>query len=194
MCLWNIEDGRCLEHTKTQSTHTVMQVFVYTSLADIRLGVLYITFGIPNNGIACQEIMIRSTLGFRILWWNRLEHLWYINIAPQHQTKRHTFQAYQVLKQRDVWLVCTGYYPDIQVFNPATLECMFSLSSRLNPDWISAFCVIRPVGKEGKICLSLSLNQTRFEWFTYYAHDVKQTHEQYTCKKAFWYTPCCTRA
>ena len=58
-------------------------------------------------------------------------------------------QAYQMLHCRDVRLFCNGYYPEIHVIHPWSLEVLFSLSSRIQPDWISAFCILRPVKREG---------------------------------------------
>lgn len=41
----------------------------------------------------------------------------------------------------DVRLFCNGYYPEIIVMDPFSLEILFSLSSKVNPDWISALHV-----------------------------------------------------
>ena len=54
------------------------------------------------------------------------------------------------MQQRDVSLICIGYYADIYIIHPQTLDIQFSLSSKLQPDWISAFCMIRPVNREGR--------------------------------------------
>ena len=55
-----------------------------------------------------------------------------------------------MLHARDVRLICNGYYPEIHVMHPMSLEILFSLHSRIQPDWISALCVLRPVKREGK--------------------------------------------
>jgi len=47
-------------------------------------------------------------------------------------------------------LFCTGYYPDVQIIDPITLETVLCLSSHMNPDWISALHVLRPNKKLGK--------------------------------------------
>jgi len=44
----------------------------------------------------------------------------------------------------DVRLFCNGYYAEVIIMNPFTLEIIFSLSSRVNPDWISALYVLKP--------------------------------------------------
>ena len=53
------------------------------------------------------------------------------------------------MHSRDIRLVCNGYYPEIHVIHPWSLEIVFSLSSRIQPDWISACCVLRPAKREG---------------------------------------------
>ncbi len=55
-----------------------------------------------------------------------------------------------MLHARDVRLICNGYYPEIHMMHPMSLEVLFSLHSRIQPDWISALCVLRPVKREGK--------------------------------------------
>lgn len=41
----------------------------------------------------------------------------------------------------DVRLFCNGYYPEVIVMDPFSLEILFMLSSKVNPDWISALHV-----------------------------------------------------
>lgn len=84
LSLWDLSDGRCLEHKKSEHTHT-------------------------------------------------------------HMT------AYPLMQARgELRLVCHGYYADIDVLDPLTLEPLFCLAARIQPDWISALCVLRPVKKEGE--------------------------------------------
>ena len=51
---------------------------------------------------------------------------------------------------RDIRLICNGYYPEIHIIHPLTLEVLLSLSSRIQPDWISALCILRPLKREGQ--------------------------------------------
>lgn len=44
----------------------------------------------------------------------------------------------------DIRLFCNGYYAEVIIMNPFTLEIIFSLSSRVSPDWISALYVLKP--------------------------------------------------
>ncbi|XP_076178195.1 WD repeat-containing protein Rbcn-3B isoform X2 [Ptiloglossa arizonensis] len=50
----------------------------------------------------------------------------------------------------DVRLFCSGYYPEVLVMDPFSLEVLFTLSSRVNPDWISALHVLRLAKREGR--------------------------------------------
>lgn len=54
----------------------------------------------------------------------------------------HTnIQAYHMANCDDVRLFCNGYYPEVLVMDPFSLEIIFALSSKVNPDWISALHV-----------------------------------------------------
>lgn len=50
-------------------------------------------------------------------------------------------QAYHMSNCEDVRLFCNGYYPEVLVIDPFSLEILFALSSKVNPDWISALHV-----------------------------------------------------
>lgn len=62
----------------------------------------------------------------------------------------HILQAYHFQVSKDVRLVCNGYYPEIFIINPNSLEILYTLSSKVAPDWISACCILHPVTKEGR--------------------------------------------
>lgn len=49
----------------------------------------------------------------------------------------------------DARLFCNGYYADILVMDPFSLEIIFTLSSKVSPDWISALHVLRPNKRKG---------------------------------------------
>jgi len=51
--------------------------------------------------------------------------------------------------QEDTRLFCNGYYSEILVIDAQTLDILFSLTSRVNPDWIGAMHVIRPAKRQG---------------------------------------------
>lgn len=57
-------------------------------------------------------------------------------------TQVHTsIQAYHMANCVDIRLFCNGYYAEILVMDPFSLEVIFSLSSKVKPDWISALHV-----------------------------------------------------
>jgi len=60
-------------------------------------------------------------------------------------------QSCQLLQCQDTRLVCNGYYPEIHVMHPRRLEILFSLCAQIQPDWISALCILRPVNREGNL-------------------------------------------
>ena len=55
---------------------------------------------------------------------------------------------------QNVKLFCCGFYEEIMVVEPFSLEVLFRLSSRLNSDWISAFHVIRPRNRQDDVVLA----------------------------------------
>lgn len=59
-------------------------------------------------------------------------------------------QPYTLAFSHDPLIFCTGYYPDVCLINPITLDIVLSLNSHVNPDWISALHVLRPNKKLGK--------------------------------------------
>jgi len=59
-------------------------------------------------------------------------------------------QAYHMCGCDDVRLFCNGYYAEILVMDPFSLEIVFTLASRVNPDWISALHVLRPAKRKGQ--------------------------------------------
>lgn len=58
----------------------------------------------------------------------------------------------------EVRFFCNGYYSEILVMNAVTLETLFTLNSKVDPDWISAIHVLRPAKSQGR-CAFLTKNQ-----------------------------------
>lgn len=65
-------------------------------------------------------------------------------------------QAYQFRNSKDVRLVCNGFYPEILIIDPFTFEKLYSLSSKVAPDWISACCVLRPIKRQDDVIVAIS--------------------------------------
>ncbi|VVC26688.1 Hypothetical protein CINCED_3A013205 [Cinara cedri] len=77
----------------------------------------------------------------------------------------HTnIQAYHMVGTEDIRLFCNGYYAEVVIMNPFTLEIIFSLSSRVNPDWISALYVLKPHTCKDDVVLGLTTTGTVKVW------------------------------
>lgn len=87
VCLWEIQDGRCIDSTSSIAIHRYIYPYTYKS-------------------------------------------------------SRHT---------RATRLFCIGDYSDIQVMDPQDLTVVFSISSRVEPDWISCFTIISHPEKEDQL-------------------------------------------
>ncbi|KAJ1367707.1 hypothetical protein KIN20_028670 [Parelaphostrongylus tenuis] len=92
MCLWDLEDGRCLDSISTPMVHRFMQPYTYKS-------------------------------------------------------SRHT---------RSTRLFCVGDYSDIVVMDPNDLTVVFNLSSRVEPDWICSYDIVRRTNKLEQ-CIGVSM-------------------------------------
>jgi hypothetical protein len=67
----------------------------------------------------------------------------------------YSLQAYHMSGSDDDRLFCNGYYAEILVVDPFSLEVLFSLASRVSPDWISALHVLRPAKRKGEFLVTL---------------------------------------
>ncbi|KAL0267902.1 UNVERIFIED_CONTAM: hypothetical protein PYX00_010042 [Menopon gallinae] len=77
----------------------------------------------------------------------------------------HTnIQAYQMAGCEDARLFCSGYYAEVLIMDPFSLEVIFMLSSKVNPDWISALHVLRPVRRKDDVVLGLTTTGTVKVW------------------------------
>ncbi|XP_015792137.1 WD repeat-containing protein 7-like isoform X2 [Tetranychus urticae] len=75
--------------------------------------------------------------------------LWDLNDGQCLESSRlqyvHTnIQIHLMQGNGETRLFCNGYYAEILIINPITLQIMFTLSSRVNPDWISAIDIVYP--------------------------------------------------
>ncbi|XP_014253384.1 WD repeat-containing protein 7 isoform X2 [Cimex lectularius] len=77
----------------------------------------------------------------------------------------HTsLQAYHMEGTEDARLFCNGYYADVLVMDPFSLEVIFTLSSKVSPDWISALHVLRPNKRKDDVVLALTTTGTVKMW------------------------------
>ncbi|XP_054707757.1 WD repeat-containing protein 7-like [Uloborus diversus] len=69
----------------------------------------------------------------------------------------HTsIHSYQMHGTNDVRLFCNGYYAEILVMEVLTLTVLFTLSSRVSPNWISAMHILRPVKSQDDVIVGLT--------------------------------------
>ncbi|XP_050297450.1 WD repeat-containing protein 7 isoform X3 [Anthonomus grandis grandis] len=94
---------------------------------------------------------------------------------PQVHTN---MQAYHMCNCEDVRLFCNGYYPEILVMDPFSLEILFTLSSKQNPDWISALHVLRPAKRKDDVVLALTTTGMVKVW-TLLGHENKHSEPIY---------------
>ncbi|KAK8379486.1 hypothetical protein O3P69_019416 [Scylla paramamosain] len=64
--------------------------------------------------------------------------------------------AYQMLNVDEVRVFCIGNYPEILVYDPFTLDILFSLAARIQPDWISALHILRPPRRNDEVVLGVT--------------------------------------
>ncbi|CAL9683307.1 unnamed protein product [Knipowitschia caucasica] len=53
------------------------------------------------------------------------------------------FYQFTIGTQKEGRLLCNGHYPEILVLDATSLEVLYSLVSKISPDWISAMSIIR---------------------------------------------------
>ncbi|XP_013176375.1 PREDICTED: WD repeat-containing protein 7 isoform X2 [Papilio xuthus] len=94
-------------------------------------------------------------------------------------TQIHTnIQAYHMCNSEDLRLFCNGYYAEILIMDPFSLEILFCLSSKMNPDWISALHVLRPSSRKDDVVLAISITGTVKVW-SLLGHENKQSEPIY---------------
>ncbi|KAF9417262.1 hypothetical protein HW555_005576 [Spodoptera exigua] len=86
--------------------------------------------------------------------------------------------AYHMCNSEDLRLFCNGYYAEILIMDPFSLEILFSLSSKMNPDWISALHVLRPSSRKDDVVLAISITGTVKVW-SLLGHENKQSEPIY---------------
>ncbi|KAK4313733.1 hypothetical protein Pmani_014954 [Petrolisthes manimaculis] len=78
-------------------------------------------------------------------------------VEMRRSANLHTsMKAYQMLNVSDVRLFCCGNYPEILVYDPQSLDILFSLAARIQPDWISALHILRPPRRNDEVVLGVT--------------------------------------
>ncbi|KAL5022011.1 hypothetical protein ScPMuIL_001166 [Solemya velum] len=73
-------------------------------------------------------------------------------------------QAHRFRNSTDFRLVCNGYYPEIHIIDPFSFEIIYSLCSKMAPDWICACCVLKPAKREDDVIVAISNSGTVKVW------------------------------
>lgn len=60
------------------------------------------------------------------------------------------FYQFTIGTQREGRLLCNGHYPEILVMDATSLEVLYSLVSKISPDWISSMSIIRSHRTQGE--------------------------------------------
>lgn len=62
------------------------------------------------------------------------------------------FYQFTIGTQREGRLLCHGHYPEILVVDATSLEVLYSLVSKISPDWISSMSILRSHRTQGTGC------------------------------------------
>ncbi|XP_071323055.1 WD repeat-containing protein 7 isoform X2 [Trachinotus anak] len=98
-----------------------------------------------SKASACSEkqyIVSASESGEMCLWdVNDGRCIEFTKLACAHTGIQ--FYQFTVSTQREGRLLCNGHYPEILVVDATSLEVLYSLVSKISPDWISSMSIIR---------------------------------------------------
>jgi len=61
-------------------------------------------------------------------------------------------------------LFCNGYYSEILIISLQTLETLFTLTSKINPDWIASMQVFRPDKRTEDVVVGLTISGVVKVW------------------------------
>lgn len=88
--------------------------------------------------------------------------LWSVDDGQCLETKRtnytHTFMQSFKISAKECRLFCVGHYAEILVLDPKTFGIRYRLSSKENPDWISAIHILQPPQLSNIVIIGLSIN------------------------------------
>ncbi|XP_077994081.1 WD repeat-containing protein 7-like isoform X2 [Glandiceps talaboti] len=65
---------------------------------------------------------------------------------------------------RESWIILHGYYADVHILDSNSLEVLFTLTSKVTPDWISALTLLRPVKRQEDVIIALTTSGTLKVW------------------------------
>ncbi|XP_059845667.1 WD repeat-containing protein 7 isoform X1 [Hypanus sabinus] len=74
------------------------------------------------------------------------------------------FYQFNVGTQREGRLLCYGHYPEILVVDATSLEVLYSLVSKISPDWISSLSIIRSLRTQEDTVIGVSVTGILKVW------------------------------
>ncbi|XP_062898730.1 WD repeat-containing protein 7 isoform X3 [Mobula hypostoma] len=74
------------------------------------------------------------------------------------------FYQFNVGAQREGRLLCYGHYPEILVVDATSLEVLYSLVSKISPDWISSLSIIRSLRTQEDTVIGVSVTGILKVW------------------------------
>ncbi|KAH9504952.1 WD repeat-containing protein 7, partial [Bulinus truncatus] len=72
--------------------------------------------------------------------------------------------SYHLKSAKALRLICNGYYDEILIIDPLTLEIIIRLVARADSDWMSACCVINPPNRDDDVILAITNSGTVKVW------------------------------
>lgn len=150
ICLWDIEQENGVWSDKSMIPRCML--FGHSS------AILCLTTGKGNDA----SILVSSSESGEMSTWDLSDGRCMEGVRLQYV---HThIQPHQVIGHESTALFCNGFYAEILVINIQTLETLFTLTSRLNPDWISAMHVIRSPKRNEDVIVGLSISGVIKMW------------------------------
>ncbi|XP_067839921.1 WD repeat-containing protein 7 isoform X2 [Heptranchias perlo] len=74
------------------------------------------------------------------------------------------FYQFNIGTQREGRLLCYGHYPEILVVDATSLEVLYSLVSKISPDWISSVSIIRSLRTQEDTVVAVSVTGILKVW------------------------------
>ncbi|KAL4617309.1 WD repeat-containing protein 7 isoform X2 [Arapaima gigas] len=127
------------------------QICLWDMLSDLKISPRALLFG-HTASITClskastgsdkQYIVSASESGEMCLWdVSDGRCIEFTKLACAHTGMQ--FYQFTIGTQREGRLLCNGHYPEILVVDATSLEVLYSLVSKISPDWISSMSIIR---------------------------------------------------
>lgn len=138
LSLWDSVDGRNIDNVVSNYVHLqitpyvkfLSQIFLNNYLVECVLSFIWLVFQSISKKFSNYETRLLVFLKFNSNCFKRSKS--------------------GLNKMGRSFLFCTGEYSEIVVIDPQDLNVIFTLSSRVEPDWISAIGFIRPTDSNGK--------------------------------------------